>query len=162
MKDLLQALREARALLETSYIKWMATDYQGGHCAIGCLQIAARFHVVFVEAMKLTNEAARRLHPELKGAEAPRLEVFFEVKDGQYVRGVTGRLSCLMDRFDEIPAVFVNNHLGKEAILEVMDDAILHEELRVFLQRVPQLALPPRYEDSPCPVNTCVAANSTV
>jgi len=65
------------------------------------------------DLIDLVASAARRLHPELDGMIARR-----------QVHG-----SFDLDFFDLAPAVYINNHLGKGAILSVYDDEIARLEV---------------------------------
>ncbi len=42
------------------------------------------------------------------------------------------------DEFNDNPAVFVNNHLGKQAILQVFDATILEAEIRLASAPMPE------------------------
>jgi len=131
MKSELEVLRDARELLAQCYVKWTVDDDAGGHCAMGCVNLARVGYASVApvkgdNALDLVNRACERLHPELQGKRAPRMEYY----DGIF-------MDCgHEDFFDTHPMVFVNNQLGKEAILACFDDAILHEEMRVMLENV--------------------------
>ena len=121
LKSDLEILREARALLEKSYVRWTVDDDHGGHCALGCFNIASGLYVgtfPSTDAWRIIEDSAKRLHPELVGKWRPR------------------NIQSTYDEFDEAPAVFVNNQLGKEAILEVFNDAILHLEMSEMLATI--------------------------
>ena len=127
MKSELEVLCAARELLAERYVKWTVDDDAGGHCSLGCIGLASTGHANAraSNATVLVNRACERLHPELQGKTAPRMEY----------AGIF--MDCgLEDFFDTHPMVFVNNQLGKEAILACFDDAILHEEMRVMLENV--------------------------
>lgn len=104
-KDFLEILQSARNLLKDHYIPWYQYK-DGGYCAVGAILHFDRGQ--FYQIVDLTNSVATKLHPELRGCIKPRLDN-----------------SCgVADHFDSNPTVFVNNQLGKEAILEVFDKAI--------------------------------------
>lgn len=120
-KSDLEILKEARTLLDAHYVKWTSDDGLGGHCAIGCFNLAASGcatvsygHVN--NTWGAVNRSAKRLHPELVGQVRKRF------------------LFGNVDIFDEQPAIFVNNQLDKAAILAVFDDAIGNEELRLLCE----------------------------
>lgn len=122
MKSDLQILKEARDILYRSYIKWRTSDDQGGYCAQGAINMARfgdpdDFSSAWnqLPMVSMVERAANRLYPELSGATAIR-------PDGR------------MDKFDFCPIVYVNNQLGKKAVLAVFDDAIQHEELRLLCE----------------------------
>lgn len=110
---MLERLKAARALLATAYVPWTRSDGHGGHCQLGCLAKAGVLGDVqeSPEHLKVAD-ICRALFPELRGATARRLA------NGMY-----------KEAFDDFPAVYVNNHLGKEAILRAYDAAILDLEI---------------------------------
>lgn len=97
-------LNAARKLLEAGFIRWREDDGKGGYCASGALMKAASYRR-FTELVQITNGAARELFPSCTNTSKPR-------RDGRF------------ESFDYFPTVFVNNHLGKKAILRVFDRAI--------------------------------------
>lgn len=124
----LTVLEKTREMLSWAYIPWKKWDSLGGYCQLGCYEktckdLAAEKVVIryvpYVptwaegSAMKEIEQAAICLHPQLVGAFAVRLD------------------GAGQDDFNDAPAVYVNNHLGKEAILRVYDEAI-----RVVRERI--------------------------
>lgn len=63
------------------------------------------------------REACLVLHPELKGVERKRWRALPAGKD------ISGFDDYGVDRFDDYPSVYVNNHRGKAAILEAVKRA---------------------------------------
>jgi hypothetical protein len=126
MKTNLEILREARALLAEHYVKWARSTSDGGHCALGCLDMASGVEDAWTypEQAHMLDAAARRMHPELAH---PRAECPHFIGSG---------LTSVYDDFENSPIVFINDHLGKDAALAVFDDAILHEEMREMLANV--------------------------
>lgn len=120
MKTVIENLRAMRDMLAVCYVPWTTDDQKGGHCAAGVIQkvvngcYTPEFHIFF----GLLNGAAQRCHPALKGVAVERPAEF------QFI----GKA----DMFDLSPAIYVNNHLGKDAILAVFDDAIHFEELKLL------------------------------
>lgn len=98
-------LNAARKFLEAGFIRWIMEDGKGGYCATGALMKAAASYRQFNELVQITNGAARELFPSCTNTSKPR-------RDGRF------------ESFDYFPTVFVNNHLGKKAILRVFDRAI--------------------------------------
>lgn len=124
IENTLKILRDARALLAEHYVPWTTDDGRGGHCQLGCLWEAWSWNPClkqFTEPNGCVERAARALHPELAGCSMER-------SDG------LGR-ECF-DHFDQFPAVYVNNQLGKEAILRVYDAAILDLEIAAAFSAV--------------------------
>jgi len=117
--SILNDLINVRNLLDATFIQWTRDDYNGRHCVVGCIDVVAytdHFGEPSKNATSLNeavHEAARRLHPELRDAERPRADFQDET-----------------DRFNSHPAIYVNNHCGKEAILKVLDYAIAQKEDR--------------------------------
>lgn len=109
---MLERLKAARALLATAYVPWTTDDGRGGHCQWGCLQQVG-VRSLYSPEHKQIEEACRALFPELRGRSARRP-----------LAGI-----CELEKFDEAPAIFVNNHVGKEAILRAYDAAILDLEI---------------------------------
>lgn len=108
----LEKLMAVREMLSRVWIPWATSDGRGGHCQLGCLMRLDAW-----DLCGLIDAAALRLHPDLKGA--------------TYVRpGCTHEYE-----FESAPAIFVNNSLGKEAILAVYDDAIAQLEVAVLCER---------------------------
>lgn len=120
-QDMLTKLKAARALLAEHWIPWKTSDSKGGHCHLGCVGIAFggayQDWIDFPAVRYILDAAAKRLHPELIGEQRRR-------------EGCHG----LMDHFHLTPAVFVNNHLGKDAILAVYDDVISALEVAVLYE----------------------------
>jgi hypothetical protein len=116
MRDkLIENLKEARALLEKCWIPWSLRDGKGGHCHLGVCQritdvLSIQGRREYVEMVETIDDASVRLHPELKGQVSPR----------PYYGN---------DAFNCTPAVYINNQLGKEAILDVYDDEIARLEV---------------------------------
>lgn len=122
MKHLLQKLR---AEMEAHYVPLVLDERDGyrnysrtgqGCCVQGgCHRVAPRDVTNMMEAL---DDAARELFPELEGKIAQRRDA---VPNGKLARGFdkTGT-----DHFDYTPAVYINNHLGKEAVLRLIDRAI--------------------------------------
>jgi hypothetical protein len=103
-------LQEVRDLLAVAWIPWKMFDFNGGHCQYGCaLAVLEKTDILFdfAGAMDYVDRTAQLLHPELRGAVAKR-------DDSRFAK----------DKFNSTPAVYVNNHLGKDAILAVYDAAI--------------------------------------
>lgn len=110
MKDVLTILKEARALIERKHVQQALTDGNGGFCALGAINQATTGDAIsceFPHADIPLYEASNRLYPEY----------------GRY--GAHGS-----------SVLYVNNVLGKQATLEMFDDAILHEELRLLCEKV--------------------------
>ncbi len=130
-------LESARDLLAASYIPWSLDNGRGGHCQAGCLSLVVRkavpesssYWVSFNSAYLLLEVAARRLHPEAAGASAHR---------------PGGGL----DYFDFSPPIYVNNHMGKDSILEVYDVAIADLAVEVLCEE--ESAKTPELEEVPC------------
>lgn len=117
-RDMLSAIAMARVILDERYIKWCSDNGHGGHCHMGCLNLVFGALVENTESTSFfMDSVAREMHQDLFGAEKPRLY---------------GGL----DKFDVWPCVFINNHLGKEAILEVYDEAMLRLELEILCEEV--------------------------
>lgn len=120
-QEMLEKLTAARAILAEHWIPWKTSDFNGGHCHLGCVGIAFgggyQNWIDFPAVVIILDEAAKRLHPELMGEQRRR-------------EGCRG----LMDHFHKTPAVFVNNHLGKEAVLAVYDDVIAALEVAVLYE----------------------------
>lgn len=140
MQKTLDLLKAARKLLAEHWIPFNLFDDTGGVCQLGALKKAQAFmlcpptlrHKITIdfedaeivvpvrtsvqqhrEALAAYREArcaiilvSRELHPELIG----------QVKHRSDGAG--------MDCFDQHPAIYINNHLGKDAILAVFDVAI--------------------------------------
>lgn len=135
--ELLSIIRQARALLAERWIPWMTGDGKGGHCHVGCLGVVTgemplggdvfsmRINVSFLDgsafmvACDAIDKIARELHPELEDAVGARPDLAY---------------MCSTERFGQNPGVFVNNQLGKEAILRVYDEAISRLELEVLCE----------------------------
>jgi hypothetical protein len=94
--DVLEVLKNARAILATNYCKWTNDDRHGNHCAMGALQVASG-GIATLDVIFLVDASSERLHPELKGKVSRRLNFDFTI--GQLVD-------------------------GQQAILDVFDDAI--------------------------------------
>lgn len=134
--EILTIIRKARELLAERWIPWRLGDASGGHCQAGCIWVALGIMecefggpAIYISAKSYENyravqdfidATARDLHPELVGCIRPRCGQFWRVH--------------LDDSFDRYPAVFVNNQLGKEAILAVYDEAISRLELAVLCE----------------------------
>lgn len=146
---MLTIIREARQLLSERWIPWVAGDGKGGHCHVGCLWVAAGVQALGFNSLRhrpryiipegdlseeppgyvdiaedlseeprrYVDDVARDLHPELIGCRAARTRPF----------GTS-------DDFDRTPGLFVNNHLGKEAILAVYDEAIARLEVAALCE----------------------------
>ncbi len=120
----LSVLKRAREILEETYCAWWTTHPDGvHHCAMGAVERASETSYWEAPpdiwpALDLTSWA---LHPELRGRLGIRLE------NGTH---------C--DNFEHAPTVFVNNQLGKEAILQVFDTAILEAEIRLASAPMPE------------------------
>lgn len=144
----IEQLRDARAILDKGYIPFVQDNHAGGYCAAGaiakavfgtaeptisqlqdllpCCWCCDEWHVL----LERLNSAARHMYPKLKGAELPR-------PSGGY------------DQFNRMPIVFVNNHLGKEAVLACFDEAITRLELNVLYRE--ESGRPPEPEPQPEP-----------
>jgi hypothetical protein len=113
--ETLTILRAARNLLDKSYIKWNPDDGKGGHCAIGAIcKVALHMGYYTTPIRELIDAECIALHPELVGKVAPRENTVF-----------------YGDTFSLNPTVYVNNQLGKAAILAVFDSCILNLELKL-------------------------------
>ncbi len=103
----LSTLQSARALLETSYIKFEQDNGIGGHCALGCIAfVLGRRHAFHdqddaAEAIGLLNNTAEALHPEINHHTWAN------------------------------PIVQVNNSTDKETTLAVFDAAILGLQIKL-------------------------------
>lgn len=128
----LTILTEARSVLAESYIKWYLQDSKGGHCAAGSVLHKADDMPHYLTVMDKLNAVAKQLHPELTGQSAPRKDPL-----GIY-NPLAGAVQFSRDYFDSHPVVYVNNHLGKEAVLAVFDAAILDVELKLASAVVPE------------------------
>ncbi len=127
IEEQIELLQQARDLLRETYVPWTSDDKKGGHCHIGCLiAVYAKVNNVMPWVLsgvggldKVVDDVARRMYPDLTGARA--------------LRKVKSKHGTVHDFFDIWPAVYVNNQLGKEAILGVYDEAIrsLKEDLRI-------------------------------
>ncbi len=111
IEGVLARTKVAREMLANCWVPWSTDDGEGGHCQIGCLIRAFNWGTGYATASRAVREAAFRLHQDLAGARRPRPDC-----------------SC-PDDFNSDPAIFVNNQLGKEAILAVYDEAILQLEV---------------------------------
>lgn len=104
-------MKEVRDLLATCWIPWKTDDERGGHCQLGAFQkVSKQRGMVFCRQspeVDFIEATAHRLHPELWGCSAERMDFW----GGN-------------DSFNTSPAVYINNHLGKDAILAVYDAAI--------------------------------------
>jgi hypothetical protein len=119
--EALSVIRKARKILDRSYVKWTVDNDKGGHCQLGAFSLASGLSSL--QALDSTiyahvDAAAVRLHPELAGSIFKRADPW------------GGK-----DYFDRFPAVFINNHLGKEAILAVYDDVIAQLETAVLCKQ---------------------------
>lgn len=127
IREKLTKLHEARTCLAAGFCKYYGRDADGNHCGVGALaEVFGMYDVYglrpsyngtpigteneFQGLMKVLEETARSLYPELKGAEA--------IRPNLTVRGDP------FDSFDNCPLVYLNNVLGREAVLEVYDTAI--------------------------------------
>ena len=123
MKEALQAVR---AELEKHYVplvlderKDTLRNYSGtgeGCCVQGAVY-RTNTSTYDYKIMDVLHNSARELFPGLHGATRHRS---LSVPDGREVDGTDNWEDC----FNMFPAVYVNNHLGKEAILRVIDHAI--------------------------------------
>ncbi len=121
-KTMLMILQETRKLLEVCYVPWTTDNGNGGRCVLGCVRVASE--LARCEAsMQPLDRSAIRLHPELIGKVAIH----------------HGNMSPYS--FDAWPAIYINNQLGKAAILDVVDDAIIQEELRLLCVEVASAAV---------------------
>ncbi len=117
IEGVLERTKVAREMLANCWVPWTTNDGRGGHCQIGCLIRAFYWRPGYETASRAVREAALRLHRDLAGARRPRPDC-----------------GC-PDDFNSDPAVFVNNQLGKEAILAVYDEAILQLEVAALCER---------------------------
>ena len=110
--DELGILKAARDIISNHWCADRTHDGNGNHCATGAILVAKGMDpatsCVSMSSPEIVsvNDAARRLHPELRGLSAIH------------------RRNYEKYGFDRYPAIFVNNELGQQAILEVFDDAI--------------------------------------
>ena len=119
MPTTLELLKETRALLDAKFTKWRACEVIAGetrYCHIGAVEhVCGAVHKVpweqYADVIDAIDNACRALHPELRGQSRPR-----------------GHGDTWEDHFDSTPGVFVNNQLGKEAILAAYDHAIAQLE----------------------------------
>ncbi len=142
LRETLDILKRARAILDVSYIRFQQTDYKGGHCSLGAISVARGVDATGgweAEAVAL-SETARALHPELRGKISQRVPDYW------------------LDIFDDCPIVFVNNHLGKEETLRVWDVTIAELELRLAAEELAADAP----TDSPCVTPECSSRGSAV
>lgn len=124
-QECLSTFYAARKLLAERYCKWTIYDVTSDRqCQLGCIHscFGTAFPQHVMDAAKLVNESARRMYPDLDGIEVERRQSGIETPTG------------LFDSFDKSPAVFVNNHLGKDAILAVYDDVIAALEVAVLYE----------------------------
>ncbi len=117
--EMLDVVRRARELLartwvpgirHTDYIYGVVPTEHGGHCHLGCLEVVRRIDSGNLDPFedpisRLLDEVAVRLRPE----------------------------SAIGSRFG-LPAVYVNNVLGRDAIVAVYDAAIEDLELAVLCE----------------------------
>ena len=118
----LSALKESKSILDRSYVKWTRDNGRGGHCALGALELGGGSYPVVQRLVASVDAACVSLYPELKGASAPRL----------------GNAVYPNDYFESSPTAFVNNQLGKEAILKAFDAAILELEIEIAAMEPPE------------------------
>ncbi len=118
--EMLDVITKARGLLDKGYIKWRMCDGKGNYCASGAVAMCSgakheprtktvRFtsgHGMWMAAMTYVDGLARQMYPDLKGKVAARQD------------------SVALDYFNVTPMVYLNNQVGKEAVLEVFDEAI--------------------------------------
>lgn len=111
---ILDRLREARRVLEASYVRDWQDDGMGGHCALGSVAVAlgrAIIHYYEPDAApfyRLLNSTARALHPE----------------------------RVAKNRHHEDPIVLINNETDKATTLAVFDAAILDLEIKLATEPV--------------------------
>ncbi len=117
--DELTTLKRAREILAETYCAWWS-DHPDGvrHCAGGAVDAAGGNAY---RSLSYLAQTARAIRPELHGKTGKRLE------NGNW---------C--DNFDMNPVVFINNQLGKAAILQVFDAAILEAEIRLASAPIPE------------------------
>ena len=122
----IERLKEARTVLDRTYVKWYQDNGAGGHCAIGSVGYVAQKRlttrnntdpeiIAAREVVELLNVMARILYPQYSGRVEKRAIPTIEYGD---------------DSFNIGPVVFLNNHVGKEAVLAVFDATILDLEIR--------------------------------
>lgn len=124
----LQILRQTRAILENN---WCRGTLQDGDkfCVQGAYAKSARAFGTFAafeeseSAWRAINESARRLHPHLLKDRT------FRERITQLFWGLFLNNWCPLKH----PAIYINDLLGHRAILAVLDDAIVNEELRELL-----------------------------
>jgi hypothetical protein len=128
MKELLQAVRRE---LEAHYVPLVlderqdARNYSGtgeGCCVMGALRRVTRRvdWGTIIDIRGAIRASAGELFKELEGTQRHRsLALPLGVTPGDYDGS-----KCSIDDFSIDPATYVNNHLGKEAILSVIDHAI--------------------------------------
>lgn len=129
-KQILETIKSARVWLAKHYVPWTREDANGDGCQLGALHHAMGRPTCRYEANLIVDRfekdhiapVARRMHPELTGQKRPRLP------GGFYT----------LDDFEYSPAVFVNNQLGKEAILAVYEEAIAQYEVAALCDEVQQ------------------------
>lgn len=127
IRQRLTKLHEARTCLAAGFCRYYGRDEIGNHCGVGALAevlgmydtfglrpsyngTAAGTEEEFITLMTILNHTAWDLYPELKGAEAVRPNL------------TTSGLP--FDCFDTFPLVYLNNVLGRNAVLEIYDTTI--------------------------------------
>lgn len=132
----LQVLRAARQELATHHVPLVfderlhrteVRNYSGtgqGCCINGAVtraQCKSRFDDRSAYIVSIVSASCRELYPGWRGAKLKRLGAV----DGELIKAFNYYWDREMwDWFDHAPALFVNNHLGKSAILAAMDHAI--------------------------------------
>jgi hypothetical protein len=79
--EMLDKLKQARALLERTYVPWTVDDGKGGHCHLGCVGItefgkstgSAIHGFTQSRLLPIVDEVCRRLYSEWSGNVALRL-----------------------------------------------------------------------------------------
>ncbi len=104
--EMLDVVFRTRALLEVSYIPYKLTDGAGGRCHWGCLNLIQQGH----ELAWLLDDPALAYLDKVAVRLYPESELY------------------------SFPSVFVNNKLGKEAILAVYDAAIAQLQVAVLCE----------------------------
>ena len=126
MRTRIEMLQCVRKELEAHYVPLVYDERDGyrnysgtgeGCCVLGAL---GRCHAM--ELRRSLDKLAVKLHEELIGVSRQRL---LAIPSGATPLGLSDKEGS--DSFNENPALYVNNHLGKAAILAVIDEAIRAE-----------------------------------
>lgn len=109
MKLELDALKLAREILDRTYIKWTTNDGKGGHCALGALiEANASYGGTYSALMNFLADIALTQKQFSK----------YQGKSGRRKDGGGD------DEFNAAPIVYLNNQVGKVAVLKLFDAGI--------------------------------------